>query len=670
MTETRYSVLESDLRIRDLQRIEELTGAQKHEEAFDAISALLQRLPFDRAALYWAAVNERLLEHTNSALEILDALQKMYPHYGLQFQERGNCYVALGDQPRAVEAFENAVHLNPALMSSWEMLEQLLEKNGAPERASIAAQHLKKLQELPPEIVEAGSLFCDGDFEIAERHLTDFVVNNPRHSEALRLLGRIAQRRGALCQAELYFKEAVEGAPEYVDARFDYVRVLIERQKYSQALEQIDELSRIAPSDLEASFLRATVLAGLERHGEAVPVFRQLIAACPERSHYQILLGNALKALGRSDDAIQAYRSAASGQSGAGEAYWSLANLKTYRFDDGEIERMRALDASPAQRPDRAQLCFALGKALEDRGEYGSAWSFYQRGNALARAASDYRHRATELNAQRLTNLFTRAFFAARAGAGATARDPIFVVGLPRTGSTLLEQILASHADVEGTQERHDIRRIVAEMEEAAKLSGGSSYPEVLEDIDTDVFRNFGERYLDETEELRRGKSRFVDKLPNNFWHIGLIHLILPNAKIIDMRREPMACAVANLRQFYARGGEFSYGIGEIAGYYRTYLDLMRHWDDVLPDRVLRVHYEDLVEDLEASVRRVLDYCELDFDPACLEFHRTERVVNTPSSEQVRQPLFRDGLSNWRRFEPWLDPLRAALGDALSRYKE
>jgi len=655
----------------ELRRIQDLTSARRHTEALAAAEALLRRAPSQRRALYLSALNLRLMGQPKQALQTLAALERAHPGYSLLFQERGHCHVTLGDPGRAIESFERAVELNPALASSWARLEELLSAAGQPQRAGVAAQHLSQLHELPAAIVEAGSLFCDGEHRAAEDLLTRYIAGNGRHVEALRLLGRIAQRRGAASQAEDQFREVVDSAPGYVAARLDFVRILIERQKYAEALQQVERRLQAAPSDPEAGYLRATILAGLGRHEEAVAIFRELLAEMPQRNPLRIVLGHSLQALGRIDEAIAAYREATSGAAEIGDAYWSLANLKTYRFVDREIARMRALEALPGPGlPDRAQLCFALGKALEDRAEFGASWAFYQRGNSLMRARSGYRAEAIENNARRLIETCTEAFFAARSGAGAADRDPIFIVGLPRSGSTLLEQILASHPDVDGTQELHDIPRIVAELQGQESNRNTARYPDLLPGLDPLLFERLGRRYLDDTRAYRRGRPRFIDKMPNNFRHVGLIHLMLPNATIIDIRREPMACCLSNFKQLFARGQEFCYGIEEIARYYRTYLELMRHWNKVLPGRVLRLGYEDLVEDLEASVRRILAHCGLQFDPACLDFHRSGRAVNTASSEQVRQPLFREGLTQWRHYEPWLGPLKEMLGDAIDRYRE
>ncbi|HET7756740.1 MAG TPA: sulfotransferase, partial [Steroidobacteraceae bacterium] len=326
--------------------------------------------------------------------------------------------------------------------------------------------------------------------------------------------------------------------------------------------------------------------------------------------------------------------------------------------------------AASAATADRYHLCFALGKALEDRERYAESFEYYARGNALKRAASRYRPELTELNTRLQIEVCTAGLFALHRDAGASPNDPIFIVGLPRSGSTLIEQILASHPQVEGTHELAEIPRLVAGLQGRDAVPGNPRYPAVLAGMSDAEFRRLGERYLADTRVYRSGKPRFIDKMPNNFRHLGLIHLMLPNATIIDARREPMACCFGNLKQLFAHGQEFAYGIEDIARYYRTYLELMRHWDRVLPGRVLRMQHEDLVGDLEGNVRRLLDFCGLSFAPECLEFHRTARSVRSASSEQVRQPLNREGLDQWRHYEPWLGSLRTALGDALERYRD
>jgi Tfp pilus assembly protein PilF len=491
------------------------------------------------------------------------------------------------------------------------------------------------------------------------------------HLEALRFSARIARERNALPEAERLLESILTVAPQDHVARADYARVLIARQRYLTAREQITRLLEHEPGNAAYRLLQATVYAGLAEHERAIALYEELLADAPGWPQGRVLLGHSLKAIGKVVDALAAYRAAAAARPGFGDAYWSLANLKTYRFSDEEIERMRLEEASAAaQRIDRYHLCFALGKALEDRGEYGRSWEYYRRGNALKLAGSRYRKEFTEINTRRQIEVCTAEFFENRAGAGAADRDPILIVGLPRAGSTLIEQILASHTQVEGTQELFEVQRIVLELQGADPDAYEPRYPGVLTHLSRPELCELGARYLSETRAYRHGKPFFIDKMPNNFRHIGLIHLILPHAKIIDVRREPMACCFSNFKQLFASGQDFTYSVENIASYYRTYLELMRHWDTVLPGRVLHVFYEELIEDLPGSVRRILEFCGLEFQPACLEFHRTQRSVSTASSQQVRQPLFRGGLSQWRHFEPWLAPLREALGDAPRRYRE
>jgi tetratricopeptide (TPR) repeat protein len=410
---------------------------------------------------------------------------------------------------------------------------------------------------------------------------------------------------------------------------------------------------------------------GLGQHERAMELYRSLLPGALNPAELHLSIAHSLKTLGRQAPAIAEYHTAAAAREGFGDAWWSLANLKTYRFSDAELEQMRAAEAAATTGAiDRYHLCFALGKALEDREQYAPSFEYYARGNALKRAAGRYRPEVIEVNTRLQIEVCTPELFAHHQGSGAPEADPIFIVGLPRSGSTLIEQILASHSQVEGTHELADILRIVVELQGRDWQLDNPRYPGVLAQMSAADFRRLGKKYLHDTRSYRSGKAHFIDKMPNNFRHIGLIHLMLPNAKIIDARREPMACCFGNLKQLFAHGQEFAYGIEDIARYYRTYLELMHHWDGVLPGRVLRVQYEDVVADLEGNVRRLLDYCGLEFEPACVEFYRTERSVRTASSEQVRQPIYREALEQWRHFEPWLGPLREALGDAVMRYRD
>jgi tetratricopeptide (TPR) repeat protein len=394
----------------------------------------------------------------------------------------------------------------------------------------------------------------------------------------------------------------------------------------------------------------------------ALAIYDALHAARPDNHQVSLTRGHALKTLGRQGEAVAAYRQACASKPDFGDAYWSLANLKTYRFDEDEIAAMRTVQADRAtSRVDRYHLCFALGKALEDRGEFADAFGYYDTGNRLKR--DELRYDPARIDAEMRSQMAacTPALFARNTGSGAKAPDPIFIVGLPRAGSTLLEQILASHSAVEGTSELPNILALAHRLDGRRRVDEEARYPGNLGELSVDELTVFGEAYLRDTAIYRTGKPFFIDKMPNNFRHIGLIHLILPNAKIIDARRDPMGCCFSNFKQLFAEGQDFSYGLSEIGRYYKGYIDLMQHWDEVLPGKVLRVQYEDVVSDLETQVRRLLDFCGLPFEPACVNFHETDRAVRTASSEQVRQPIFRGGLDQWENFDAFLAPLRAAL---------
>ena len=646
--------------------------ARQFTAALAGAEAVLADDPRQREALYVRAVCQRLLGDIPRALTTLAELEALDPRFSRLYQERGHCYVVLKRAPEAIAAFLAAVHANPALPASWAMLERLYRMTGRAADAAAAAAHVAKLKELPAEVVTATALFSDGDLDGAEQMIRGYLLSHGDHIEAMRLLARIGSERDVFDDAQLLLEAVLEAAPDYHAARFDYAQVLVKRQLHREAREQVQRLLRIDPTSRNYRSLEAMTCVGLGEHERAVALYRELLVGATHPAELHLSIAHSLKTLGRREEAIAAYHAAAESRAGYGDAYWSLANLKTYRFSDAEIERMQSAEATAegSSPVDRYHLCFALGKALEDREAYAPSFEYYARGNALKRAASRYRPEVIEQNTRLQIEVCTPELFARHSRTGAPASDPIFILGLPRSGSTLLEQILASHSRVEGTQELADIPRIVVGLQGREWEHARPRYPHVLGALSPEEFRALGERYLAETRIYRTDKPHFIDKMPNNFRHIGLIHLMLPNAHIIDARREPMACCFGNLKQLFAHGQEFSYSIEDIARYYRTYLELMRHWDAVLPGRVLRVHYEDLVEDLEGNVRRVLEHCGLEFEPACVEFHRTARSVRTASSEQVRQPIYREGLEQWRHFEPWLGPLRAALGDALTRYRD
>ncbi len=656
--------------------IRELTKARRHIEALASAEPLAAQVPESRDLLYLIALNQRQLNRIPEALATLEHLEKNHPRYSRLYQERGHCYVALRDAQRAIDAFLHGVNINPALPAAWSMLQSLYRMTGDERRAATAAQHVVTLSKLPPEVVQATSLFSDGELTPAESIIRDFLLRHGDHVEAMRLLARIGLEREVLDDAELLLEAVLKLAPDYRAARADYARVLLRRQKYLHSRRELATLLQLDPANRDYLKDYAAACVGLGDYEPIIRLYRELLADAPqggpETAELHLWIAHSLKTIGRQQEAIEEYRAALAARPEFGDAWWSLANLKTYRFSTDDIQCMQAAESAPATPSvDRYHLCFALGKAHEDRAEFAAAWSYYARGNELKHAENRYLPEITETNTRLQGVVCTQAFFAARRGWGVPDPDPIFIVGLPRSGSTLIEQILASHSQVEGTQELADIQRIVLELRGRAADLEQPRFPAILAELTQADFHRFGARYMEDTRIYRKtNRPFFIDKMPNNFRYIGLIHLMLPNAKIIDARREPMACCFGNLKQLFSSGQEFTYSIDDIARYYRTYLELMRHWNAVLPGRILRIQHEDVVEDLEGNVRRILDFCGLPFEPACMEFYKTERSVRTASSEQVRQPIFRQGVDQWRNFEPWLEPLEQALGDALIRYRE
>jgi tetratricopeptide (TPR) repeat protein len=659
--------------IPELPQLRPLLTQGKFAEALVAAEAWLRQEPEQREALLFAAIAQRHLGRVPDALKTLVTLERHHPRFSRLHEERGRCFVEMRQAPQAIEAFLIAVNLNHALPGSWSMLEGLYRMTRQADNAAMAAQHVAILRNLPQEIVTATGLFADGDWEPAETLVRTWLLQHGDHIEGMRLLARIGIARKVFDDAELLLGGVLERAPDYRAARQEYAGVLVELHKHEEARRQLDQLLEQEPNSRALRILRAANCVGMGEHERAVNLYAELLLEIPEDAEVHLSIGHALKTLGRTQEGIDSYRKAAHCRPDFGDAYWSLANLKTYRFTAEELQGIRtALDAPTTGTVDRYHLSFALAKALEDQGEFGESFRYYELGNQLKRPECRYRPEIVENNTRQQIALCTHEFFAQRQGWGAPSPDPIFILGLPRAGSTLLEQILASHSQVEGTQELPNIQQIVTLLR--GRDPHDSRYPRLLAELRRDDFVQLGEKYLTDTRAYRSTKAGapppfFIDKMPNNFRHIGLIHLMLPNARIIDARREPMACCFSNFKQLFANGQEFTYGIEDIARYYRTYLEIMSHWEQVLPGRILRVQHEDVVDDLEGSVRRLLDFCGLEFEPQCVAFHETKRSVRTASSEQVRQSIYRDGVDHWRNFEPWLGPLKSALGDAVSRYR-
>ena len=656
-----------------LSRAKELIQNAHFENAASFLQELLSgELDVDDEveALYMLAVAQRYGKRTDATLITLATLLDKDRDYSRAYQEQGHVYLTLNKSADATQAFSKAVELNPGLLASWKALVALYKRTGQMQASQVAGQQAYFLSQLPPELLSVTSFIYENKTHKAERLCREFLLEHKHHVEAMRLLAEIGVRLNVYDDAEFLLESCVEFAPDYVRARIDYLNILIRKTKFEKAHEQAEILLREQPENpaFQSSF--ATTLVGLGRFEQGITVYQQVLASAPDQHEVQLLLGHAQKALGAFADAIRSYQAAYAIKSDFGDAFWSLANTKTYEFEDREITHIKIYEASPdVSLEDRIHLCFAAGKAFEDREAYDDAFQYYERGNSLKKQQIRYRAEETERRIQAQTEVCTVEFFEARKGVGFQCPDPIFIVGLPRSGSTLLEQILASHSMVDGTMELHNILALAQRLR-GRSMEQAPKYPMILDELDFDYFKRFGEQFINDTQIYRGGSPFFIDKMPNNFLHIGLIRLILPNAKVIDARREPMACCFSGFKQLFGEGQEFTYGLDEIGRYYNGYVRLMDHWDKVIPGFVLRVMYENVVDDLEAQVRCILEFCDLPFEQRCLSFYETERSIRTPSAEQVRQPIYRSGLEQWRNFEAHLEPLVSALGpEVLMRYR-
>ena len=633
-----------------------------------ALTMLAPQAPYaDTGRLYLAAVCYRFKGDGEAAEQFLERVLALDPEHGYALQERGHLYRDSGDAEGALRAYRLACRANPSLVASFRGQVSILEARGDRQTANVVRAQLARLEQLPKPLVAVTDLLARGRLLKAEALCRKFLRQSPRQVEAMRLLAEIGVRLGALEEAEFLLESAVVFAPDNLPARIDYVRVLGRRQKFTLAREQALSLRNEHPDNPQFESLHAIQCLQAGDYDAALAGFSAVLKQLPEDPVTLASRGHALKTLGDTDEAVSAYRAAIDSSPRYGEAWYSLANLKTYRFNEADVARMaRLLEDPDLASSDRAFLCFALGKALEDRRDFAASFKHYADGNRIKRATGRFDAEALcrEMATQR--QHCTEELFRAQSGAGCPAPDPIFIVGMPRAGSTLLEQILSSHSQVDGTQELPNVLAMSQQLRRRRIGDRVPGYPEVLRELKPDELSALGEQFIADTRMHRSGAPRFIDKMPNNFRHIGLIHLMLPNARIIDARREPMACGFSNFKQLFAEGQEFSYDLADIGRYYREYVALMEHWDRVLPGKVLRVQHEDLLHDLKGQVRRMLEFLDLPFEDGCLRYWETDRAVRTPSSEQVRQPIYRHGQQQWHNYAPWLEPLRQALGESLA----
>jgi tetratricopeptide (TPR) repeat protein len=639
--------------------------------ALEQAQAVLQAAPGHPQAELIAAQAQRRLGRPRDARRRLEALAAAEPRSAATAFELGLAAAALGDSPAAIGALRRAVALKPDFPEAWVALADALRLAGAEDEADRAYLDSVRASTRDPLLAQAALALTDDRLPVAEALLRERLKSRPTDVAAIRMLGELAARLGRNADAAALLRRTVALAPGFDAARELLARILGRDNRPEEALAEIDVLIPRAPANLSHAMFKASLLVRIGDQDQARAIYERILQEIPTQPIIWMSLGHVLKTLGRQAEAVAAYRRALEQQPTLGEAWWSLANLKTVRFQPQDVQAMREALSQVAEGDDRLHLHFALGKALEDAGQDQDAFGHYDQGNRLRRTQLSYSAAEVGEQCERIAGLFTPAFLAERAGQGCPAPDPIFIVGLPRSGSTLIEQILASHSQVEGTMELPDLMSIAARLRAREARTPADRYPELLAELDAEDLRALGQEYLDRTRVQRRtGRPLFIDKMPNNWQHAGLIQLILPNARIIDARRHPMGCCLSAWKQHFARGQAFSYDLSDVGRYYRDYVALMDAFDRAAPGRIHRVIYERMVADTGGEVRRLLDYLGLPFEEGCLDFWRNDRAVRTASSEQVRRPIFTDAVDHWRRFEPWLEPLVEALGPVVAAYPD
>jgi len=640
--------------------------------AAEQAGEILKVVPGHPVARMLLGVARREAGDPPAGLAVLESLSAEQPRWAAAHYEVGLTLGALDRRDEALAALRRAVALSPDMPDAWREIGDLLTAQGDSTGADAAyARHIKASTK-DPRLMSAALALCDGKIGQAELQLREHLKKYPTDVAAIRMFAEVAGRLGRYQDAENLLARCLELAPGFNAARYNYALSLHRQNKSAAALQQIDLLTASEPRNSGYRNLKAVVLANIGDYQESLEIYADVLAKHPDQSRIWMSYGHALATAGRQADSIDAYRRCIALAPTLGEAYYSLANLKTFRFEASEVQRMQAyLARDDLADADRAHFHFATAKALEDTKNYAESFEHYAQGNKLKLAFVGWEPVEITTLVRRSKTLFTKEFFASREGFGAPHRAPIFIVGMPRAGSTLLEQILASHSGVEGTMELPNIMAMAAKL--GGKRTPGQewAYPDVLANLSAAESRALGEQYIEQTR-IQRKSNRpfFIDKMPNNFLHIGLIRLILPGAKIIDARRHPMACCFSSFKQNFAQGQRYTYSLEDIGRFYRDYVELMAHFEAVLPGKVHRVVYETMIDDTEGEVRRLLEFCQLPFEEPCLRYYENDRAVRTASAHQVRKPIYREGIDHWRNFEPWLEPLRHALGNVLTAYPD
>lgn len=629
--------------------------------------AILKSEPRHEAAALLLVAACRRLGESVSAIDVIEGLAATWPDTAMLQLELGCIYAASGRSAEATKALERAIDLDARLAEPWRELSALRLSVGDIVAADAAYLRYRRLATDPVDFLEAYAAFDNGRLDTATLLAQQRLRAGTNEVAAHTLLSAIASRRGDDLAEEAELREVLRLAPCDNTAREQLARLLLRQGRAREALQLADRLLAAEPRHRDFAILKADALRVSDRHAEGLGVLEHCLAECPDDPDLWLLAGNQQRYLGKAAEAIKAYQRCLMSNADYGAAYLALSNLKTFRFSAQETAEMKRLLTKATPQPNALNLHFALGKALEDEGEFADSFRHYAEGNRLARSTFNYNPDAQSVYVQRFKATFDAALFSQRRDWGVDSAEPIFIVGLPRSGSTLLEQILASHSQIEGTRELAYVPMIAREL--AGGPASAAIYPQNLRNLKKSEVEVLADRYLAEAAKHRlQGKTHFIDKMHGNFASVGLIHLMFPRAVIIDARRHPMACGFACYKQLFTAGMNFAYDLTEIGLYYRDYAELMNHVDAVLPGRVCRVHYEKIVVDTKREIRRLLEHCGLEFEPDCLRFHENRRVPQTISSEQVRLPIYKDGLQQWQNFEPWLAPLESALGSVANEF--
>ena len=602
-------------------------------------------------------------EEAERTVRLALSLQPDFPHL---HEDLGSVLALQQRFEEAVPCFRRAIELEPRLPLAHKKLGEAL---AALDRGSEADEAFEEYFELDPSKGNVALALVDlraGRKPEAVDKLRKILRETPDNVDAMRALAGIYFRdREHLGDAEALLRRATELAPDFVAAWMLLGTLLVDGNRHPEAFDCFRRVTVLDTEHAAAWSGLGNAQSHMGNAAAAVASYRRAIELKPEVPGAYMTLGHALKTLGDQAGALEAYRGAIARKAEFGEVYWSMANLKVFRFDDAEVAAMeQQLARSELDENANVHFRFALGKAYEDKEDFDTAWRYYDSGNQLQRKRVAHDPVAFEVRQEEIRDVFSKEFLARHAGAGYEAPDPIFIVGLPRSGSTLIEQILASHSQVEGTAELPALARLATSI--GRYRPDNRQYPESVRELRSKDFRGYGRQYIEETRAQRvTGKPFFTDKLPNNFSHVGLAHLILPNARIINARRHPFDSCLGGYKQLFGMGQDFTYDMTELALYYRQYHEIMQHWHEVLPGKVLDVHYEETVMDFETQVRRILDHCGLPFEESCLRFHETRRAIRTASSEQVRQPLYSSALGYWRHYEKYLQVWRDELADIV-----